>query len=96
MKLEFTGDCHYNGELVHKKGEVKEIDNELGMASRWIRRGLAKEAAEVEVKAGFNRSKGPVASPQSKQALEKDKDQKQDNKEVVPQSQADEAGHDVL
>lgn len=49
MKLKFIADAYYNGEHVYKKGQVVEIDNSKGMASRWLRRNLAVEVEEVEV-----------------------------------------------
>lgn len=63
-KLQFVEDAMYDGKLAHKKGEVKTLDNSLGMADRWIKRGVAiviveetkeekaaKEKAEAEAKA---------------------------------------------
>ena len=55
MKLKFIADAYYNGEHVYKKGQVVEIDNSKGMASRWLRRNLAVEVeqkyVELEVQA---------------------------------------------
>ncbi len=48
MKLKFVADAFYNGELTYKNGQVVEIDDKLGMASRWIKRGLAVSHVEEE------------------------------------------------
>jgi hypothetical protein len=47
MKLQFVKDAIYNGEIVHKFGDCKEIDDSLGMATRWIVRGVAIKALET-------------------------------------------------
>ena len=49
MKLKFIADAYYNGEHVYKKGQVVEIDNSKGMASRWLRRNLAIEFEDKKV-----------------------------------------------
>ena len=50
MKLKFIGDAFYNGELVHRKGDVVDLDNANGYAMRWVSRLLAVEVLEEEVK----------------------------------------------
>lgn len=46
MKLKFLQDAFYQNELAHKKGEVYEISDEKGMASRWLKRKIAIEVKE--------------------------------------------------
>lgn len=46
MKLKILKDCIYNNELLHKEGEVKEVDNANGMAMRWVTRGMAMVVSE--------------------------------------------------
>ena len=41
MLLKFVSDAFYNGVIVFKKDEIHEISDELGYASRWVRRGIA-------------------------------------------------------
>ena len=40
--LEFLEDCFYDGKLTHKKGEIEELDDSLGYATRWVIYGKAK------------------------------------------------------
>jgi len=61
MKLQFTQDAWYNGELFAKAGEVKEVSEEFGFAQRWLKRGAVevaeekvKEEIKVEVKEEFS------------------------------------------
>ena len=81
-KLKFIRDAIYNGEVVHKLGEVLDIENDKGMADRWIKRAVA-----VEFVAAPNKPAAPVkpaapaapAEPQGKNpapALANDKDGK--------------------
>ncbi len=53
MKLKFNNDAWYNGQLIAKKGEIKEVDESNGFAQRWINRGaeVVKETAPVVVEA---------------------------------------------
>lgn len=44
--VEFVKDAVYNGEIVHRAGQKKNMDNSLGMADRWIKRGVAIEIKE--------------------------------------------------
>lgn len=46
--LKFLENAKYNGEIVHHKGETKTLDNKLGMADRWIKRGVAVEVVKGE------------------------------------------------
>ena len=41
--LKFIQDAIYNGKLVHKEGEIVELENDNGMADRWIKRAVAVE-----------------------------------------------------
>lgn len=54
MKLKFVKDAFYDGKCIATAGEVKEISEKDGFASRWIRRGIAVEeknyVAQEEVK----------------------------------------------
>lgn len=47
MKLKFNSDAFYNGKLIAAKGEIKEISEENGFASRWIKRGAEEVKEEV-------------------------------------------------
>lgn len=51
MLLKFNRDAWYQGKLVYKQGEIVEVSEEQGYASRWIRRGAAQawtvEAPEI-------------------------------------------------
>lgn len=49
MKIKFLKDAWVSGELFAKKGDVKDIDNKLGSADRWLKRGHV-EYVEEEVK----------------------------------------------
>jgi hypothetical protein len=50
MKLKFISDAYYNGEHKYRKGETYEISNQHGEAFRWLKRGLAIEVVEKEIK----------------------------------------------
>lgn len=50
MKLKFVKDAYYNGERKYLMGEIYEISDELGEATRWLKRGLAEEFKEVVLK----------------------------------------------
>jgi len=93
MKIFIVSDCVYNGELLHKKGETKEVDDSLGMASRWVRRGLALPVSEEK-----KEEKKPK-NVLGKQTVEKDKVQKQDivedAVEDIPETEKD-TGHEIL
>lgn len=45
-RLKFIDEARYNGEVVYKEGDVVDIENELGMADRWIKRAKAIEVAQ--------------------------------------------------
>ena len=79
-KLKFIRDAIYNGEVVHKLGEVLDIENDKGMADRWIKRAVAVEfvAAPHKPAAAPVKPAAP-AEPQGKNpapALANDKDGK--------------------
>lgn len=48
--LEFLEDCFYNGKLAHKKGDIEEIEDSIGYATRWLVYGKAKIVEKVELK----------------------------------------------
>jgi len=79
-KLKFIRDAIYNGEVVHKLGEVLDIENDKGMADRWIKRAVAVEFVATSTKPAAAPVKpAPVAEPQGKNpapALANDKDGK--------------------
>jgi hypothetical protein len=52
-KVLFHQDGYLNGVLTYERGQVYEIDDTLGSASRWLKRGaeFVEEEAKVEVKA---------------------------------------------
>lgn len=41
-KLKFVEDCYSNGELVHKSGSIKVLDDTLGYALKWVILGKAE------------------------------------------------------
>jgi hypothetical protein len=47
MKLKFKLDTFVSGELVFKAGEIYDVDNSLGSADRWLRRGVAEVVVET-------------------------------------------------
>ena len=47
IKLKFLSDAFYNGQLVHEKNSVHELESDYG--NRWVRRGIAIEVEEVKV-----------------------------------------------
>ena len=50
MKLKFFQDAVYNGQLLYRTGDIVEIDDKHGMATRWLVRGKAKVFVEPIVK----------------------------------------------
>lgn len=76
-KLKFIQDAVYNGVVVHKLGEVLDIENDKGMADRWIKRAVAVEFVAAPIKSEPSTVK--LAEPQIKNpapALAKAKDGK--------------------
>ncbi len=59
-RLRFVKHAVYNGEVVHKEGEVKVLANDLGMADRWIKRGVAIEVSEEKKEAVKPKSKAEL------------------------------------
>jgi len=49
MKIKFTSDAWVNGELFAKAGDIKDVPEEGGSASRWIRRGAIIVSSEEKV-----------------------------------------------
>lgn len=47
--LKFVEDTFYDGQIKYSNGEVKEVDNSLGEADRWLRRGKAIELEGKEI-----------------------------------------------
>jgi len=47
IKLKFLSDAFYNGQLVHEKNSVHELESDYG--NRWVRRGIAIEVEEVKI-----------------------------------------------
>lgn len=39
MKIQFSEDKYYNGELKYLSGKIYDIPEELGEATRWLKRG---------------------------------------------------------
>lgn len=75
--LKFNQDALYNGEVVHKSGSIKELDNEKGMADRWIKRGIAVEHHEEK------KSEAKEA-PKKEEPKESHKPAHQENKNHAP------------
>lgn len=49
MLLKFLVDGYYNGQHKYKKGMTYEIDNALGEADRWLKRGAIEVPFEAIV-----------------------------------------------
>lgn len=49
--LKFLEDAFYNNELVHKKGDIVELDDSLGYATRWLVYGMAEIVESVKIEA---------------------------------------------
>lgn len=80
MRLKFIADAYYNGVHAHEVGKIYDLDDSLGYASRWIKRGVAvKVEDEPEVL--------PPAIEEPKQEVEILVEQKQTiNVEPKPRS----------
>jgi len=50
MKLKFISNGIYNGIIEFHEGQVYEIDDSLGAATRWLKRGVAVVHHEEPVK----------------------------------------------
>lgn len=50
MKLKFNQDGLVDGKVAFKKGEIYEISDELGSATRWLKRGAELVVVKEEVK----------------------------------------------
>lgn len=75
MKLKFNADGLVNGKVVFEAGKVYEISDELGSASRWIKRG-AEVVEEGEVSE-------PLASkPEVKEEIKVESEEEIANEEV--------------
>lgn len=88
MKLKFLDDAYVNGELAFKGGEIYDIDDKSGSATRWVKRGIAIEAAEeVKVEAKVE-VVAPVVDEDKEVATAQEKvETKQGNsKRVKPQA----------
>ena len=48
MKLKFNSNVTVKGTVSFEEGKIYEIDNSLGSASMWIKRGVADEFSEEE------------------------------------------------
>lgn len=49
MKLVFLADAIVSGKVAYSKGQTSDVDNSLGSADRWMRRGIAVEVPEEAV-----------------------------------------------
>lgn len=70
-KVLFHQNGYLNGELAYEAGKVYEIDDTLGSASRWLKRGaefVFEAEAEAEVKAEVEET---VANEESKEENKK-------------------------
>lgn len=70
MKLFFPHDAVVSGEVIYKAGSTHEVSDELGSASRWIKRGavVVAEDSVSEDSEGVN-----VAIKPSKKETKKEK-----------------------
>jgi hypothetical protein len=68
MKLKFVADAYYNEKHVFEKGKTYEVNDDLGYASRWIRRGVAVKILDET----------PIVPDHDKQDIEQAKEKKQD------------------
>lgn len=82
MKLKFVKDAVYDGKVVYSAGDVAEVDDSNGYASRWIKRGVAIDVVEEEVKVKKeesrkeeSRKQRPVAQKQKQVELPKQPEQ---------------------
>jgi hypothetical protein len=48
MKLKFIKDAYYNGQRKYIAENTYDIPDDLGEATRWLKRGLAEEVGHVE------------------------------------------------
>lgn len=48
MKLKFLSDAFYKGQLKYRKNEIYEISDELGEATRWLKRCAVIAPEEVQ------------------------------------------------
>lgn len=77
MKIRFSEDKFYNGQLLYPKNVVHEIPEELGQAARWLKRGgvEVKEETKVvvkeEIKEEIKEEKKVEVSHESKKAKNK-------------------------
>lgn len=71
MRLKFVSDAYYNGVHVFEKGKTYEVSDELGYASRWIRRGLAEVVIENDLECEQNKaSEKPIKKKSKKNKKE--------------------------
>jgi hypothetical protein len=84
-RLLFMADAKIGGEVTYKKGNIYEIDDSTGSASRWIKRLMAEEVAnspveEAEKLVEFEENEDPkkIVQGKYKQKVESRKNKKQD------------------
>jgi hypothetical protein len=92
MKLKFVSDAYYNEKHVFEKGKTYEVNDDLGYASRWIRRGVAVKVEGDEV----------TSPDEPKQVIEQTEVPKQDitgmtrNNKKQKNSYKKSVGHEAL
>jgi hypothetical protein len=66
--LQFVKEVIYDGKLLYQKGQIVDVDNSLGYADKWIRRGCAltvEEKPKQEVKPPQKSGKHPSKNSDS-------------------------------
>jgi hypothetical protein len=82
MKLKFTQDGIVNGQVVFKKGEIYDISDELGSATRWIKRGaVVVKDGEVEQKVEDKKEAEEVEEVVIKQTKKENKKENKSSKQ---------------
>lgn len=92
MKLTFLADATVSGKVAYSKGQTLDLDNSLGSADRWIRRGIAvevpEEAVEKKEKIAHVHTQKASGKYHRKQTLETAPEGEQD-KTVLPSETPD-------
>lgn len=84
MKLLFKADCYKRGELIHAKGDIKEISEKNGTAQHYIKRFLAEEVSGKQAEAKPKKEDKKVVEKEEKKI------------EIPEVEKISEAGYDSL
>lgn len=91
MKLYFLADAYLGTEKVYSKGETKEVTDQGGQSMKWVRRGVAIPAKDLENKKP-ELDQASQAGAEKKQSLELNKNQKEDIQEAPKSGNANKGG----